>query len=118
MITKNFIEYFFPGALFADSAMVDVPSRDVAEAKANAPAHAYAFRFITRGRHENELDSRVIDRSGMHYIGGTIYTVDDVKALPGKNDILLANMQCNGWDKVIRTPLGNFQPFTATDKRV
>jgi hypothetical protein len=44
--------------------------------------------------------------------------LDQVKVLePAKNySILVSNMECNKWDRVVRTVCGNFQPLNEGDK--
>lgn len=41
--------------------------------------------------------------------------VDEVKAEVPNSDILVGNMQRNGWDRVVKTRCGNFQPLTSLD---
>lgn len=59
------------------------------------------------------------DYDPMTYFG-EVLTLDQVKALePAKNyDILVSNMECNKWDRVVRTVRGNFQPLNEGDKVV
>ena len=48
------------------------------------------------------------------YVGDRL-AVDDIEALDGQHDILLANMRGNGWDHVVRTRRGNFQSIEGDD---
>lgn len=120
MLTKHFVVYSFPGSLFSETTSQEIDSWDPDKAKAKAPKGAFSFQFITKGRRDDELDSKIIDRSGNYYLGGTLYTLDDVEQgkMPGSTDILLTNMRGNGWNTVIKTPRGNVQPFTNKDRLV
>lgn len=48
------------------------------------------------------------------YVGEAL-TAADVERLPDDHSILLSNMQGNGWDRVVRTRRGNFQPVEDGD---
>ena len=65
-------------------------------------ARPYGFYFTTRGRRDDELDSRTIKTSHMHYLGGEILTLEQVKARKDPKDkILILNMEGNGYKRVI-----------------
>ncbi len=84
-------------------------------------AKPYAFMFSTRERKDDELDSKVVNNSGMYYLGGTIYTRQEVedRNLPGE-EILRFNMKANGIDKIIVITNGfkSTQPFGKEDVRL
>jgi len=111
MLKKEFVRIFSPGTFVAEDNLIEVESRDVDAAVEltrgiiqRHGATPYGFRFETYGREDDELDSRVLDRSPMYYLGGVVRTVEEVEAAaePGER-ILLSNMQCNGYDRVITT---------------
>ena len=65
-------------------------------------AKPYGFRFVTRERKKNELDSREVRVSGIYYLGGKILTLEDVINRNDPNDkILISNMKRNEYYKVI-----------------
>ena len=108
---KNFVVFCSPGTFVAEQDTKEIESWNVEEAiemaksiKQRHGAYPYGFYFITRGRRQNELDSRIRKTSGIYYLGGTVKTLEDVKAEndPG-NRILISNMECNKWDRVIVT---------------
>lgn len=70
-------------------------------------AKPYAFRFSTRSRADDELDSRETDHSPMYFLGGKVETLAQVKARATEKDsILVSNMEDNGYDRVITTTKG------------
>lgn len=106
---KHFVTFYSPGTFMAEDSTLPIESWDVAEAvrmsrsiKERYGAVPYGFQFSTRSRSDADLDSRQSARSGTYYLGGRIETVADVEA---RNDprerILLANMRCNGWDRIV-----------------
>lgn len=106
---KHFITFLSPGTFVHEETTKEIDSWDTDEAiklakgiKERHGATPFAFYFSTRSRNEDELDSRVVKRSGRYYLGGKIETIDDVRR---RNDpqerILLSNMEENGWDRII-----------------
>jgi hypothetical protein len=81
-------------------------------------AKPYGFRFTTRARADDELDSKVIATSPMHYIGGKVETLAEVEARndPGE-EILRSNMRINRYDRIWTTTEGWkwTQPLQADD---
>lgn len=105
----HFVEFLFPGTFVAESTVRPIDSWDVETAKAMAlnvheryGARPYGFRFFTKTRAEHELDSSVSARSNLYYLGGKVETIDEVRAraLPDER-ILLSNMECNHYDKIV-----------------
>lgn len=85
-----------------DSWDVDIAiemARDVVE---RYNARPYGFRFLTRERSEQDLDSHISVTSGMYYLGGKIETREDVEA---RNDpaeeILRDNMRMNDISRIV-----------------
>ena len=106
---KHFVTFYSPGIFVSESTEREVDSWDVEKAKEMARsikerhgATPYGFKFITRGREDNELDSKILNRSNMYYLGGKVRHLDFI-ILENKPDeqILISNMKINGWDRVI-----------------
>ena len=105
----HFVTFYSPGTFVAESSSLPIDSWDVAKAKAMAGevkerygATPYGFRFTTRTREDNELDSKVTATSPTYYLGGTVETLEQVKArATDKERILVANMEGNKWDRII-----------------
>lgn len=106
---KHFVVFYSPGTFFAESTTKEIDAWDVNQAKEMARvikerhgATPYGFQFITRGRTDEDLDSKVIDRSPMYYLGGKVETYEEVVARNDpKEEILRSNMKCNGYDRII-----------------
>ncbi len=98
-----------PGTFVSESTTKEVDSWDVNIAKEMAEkiserynSAPYGFYFSTKSRLETDLDSKVINKSPMYYLGGTILVLDEIKSRNDPNDrILISNMECNKWDRVI-----------------
>lgn len=100
---KHHVTFYSPGTLFSETTTLPIPSwdRELAVAMSKTVterygAKPYGFKFST------ETDGKETARSGMHHLGGKILTLADVEARQDpRDDILLTNMRCNGWDRVI-----------------
>lgn len=108
-LTAHFVTFYSPGTFVAEDTTLPIDAWDVPTAKAMATditerhgATPYGFRFTTRGREADELDSRVIARSPMYFLGGVVETLDQVKARATEADrILIGNMEGNGYARII-----------------
>src|SRR5580765_847001 len=100
---QNFVTFYSPGTLFPEETTKPIDSWDVDKAIEMArtiterhSAKPYGFRFITRGRGERDLDSKVTNTSGVYYLGGKVLTLADVEARNDpKEEILRNNMRFN-----------------------
>lgn len=107
-VSKHFVTFYSPGTLFAETTTKPVDSWDVDAAlklmqdvTERYNAKPYGFRFTTRSRGDNDLDSREIDRSPMYFVGGKVETLAEIRSRNDPADrILLANMEGNGYDRV------------------
>jgi len=106
---KHFVTFYSPGTFVAEQTTKPIESWDVEEAvilsrdvKERYGAIPFGFRFSTRERCDDELDSRESKRSKMYYLGGTVLTLEEIKARKDPADAtLISNMECNGWDRVL-----------------
>lgn len=115
---KHYAEFYSPGSFFNETDIVPMDCRSVDEAINKAPKTAFAFTFFDREELEQVgevLRGHSKNRSQRYYLGGDLLTVEQVKAQVPNSDILVNNMECNGWKQVIRTPFGNFQPLHEGD---
>lgn len=123
-------EFKIPGAFFPEEGSRTVDHRDPGRAVEELPANVYAFRFVTLTYlaattelgETVELPPTRSDESGWYYPGGTIYDLAHVRIMAGNNPAryrtLLANMEGNGWGRLVRCRTGNWQPFEAGDELV
>lgn len=105
----HFVEFLSPGTFVHEVTTKAIDAWDVERAKLMAidiveryGARPYGFRFITRSRSDDELDSKVTAQSGVYYLGGTIRTIEQVEAdADPAETILLSNMRSNGWPRIV-----------------
>jgi hypothetical protein len=108
-VKKHFVTFYSPGTFFSEASEKPIDSWDVEKAKMMVKgikerygATPYGFRFSTRERKDDELDSKVVKTSGMYYLGGKVETLAQVKKrATDKDRILISNMECNGWKRII-----------------
>ncbi len=114
MMEQHFVTFYSPGTFVAETSErpIDAWSIDAALAfardiKERHGATPYGFRFTTRSRGPNDLDSKVSATSPMHYFGVKVETLEQVKARATESDrILIGNMEGNGWDRIVTTTSG------------
>lgn len=106
---KHFVTFFSPGTFVSEITTKPIDKWNTNTAiemaekiKERHGAKPYGFQFSTRERRDNDLDSKVTKTSNMYYLGGKIETLAQIKKRNDpKEEILISNMECNGWDKVI-----------------
>lgn len=121
----HFVTFYSPGTFVAETTSKPIPSWDIDLAVAMAgdirerhAARPYGFRFTTRARSDDELDSKVIATSPMHYIGGKVETREEVEARNDpREETLRTNMRINGYDRIWTSTQGWkwTQPLRADD---
>lgn len=119
MVTKTFVEFYFPGPICSETSHREVSSRDPIQVE--VPKGCFAFQFYDQDTEEVEVfgKKRTLfdDRknvSPMYYLGGEI--VDQREAERRGKTILADNMRCNGYKHCILTPQG--QAFPVEDRDV
>ena len=106
---KHFVTFLSPGTFVAEQSTKPIGSWDTEDAMEMARdilerhgATPYGFYFTTRSRKDRERDSSVTDRSGTYYLGGKILSIEDIESRHDpKDNVLLSNMRCNGWSRVV-----------------
>jgi hypothetical protein len=112
---QTYVEFMFPGSFFSETTTRKVSSRVT---PTDIPEGAYGYRFFDRQELTEggeTLIGKNTNYSGTTYPGGVTFTVEQVENLPGDYKILASNMRNNGYDLVVRTRRGNFQPFNKDD---
>ena len=106
---KHYVIFYSPGSFVAERTDKEIDSWDVEKAKEMATeikerhgARPYGFRFATRERGDNDFDSKETQRSKMYFLGGEVWTIDELKARNNPRDrILISNMENNNWPRVV-----------------
>lgn len=124
-MTKHFVTFESPGTLFNEETTKEIGAWDENEAQKMARtiierygAKPFSFYFTTRERGAKDFDSRETRRSGRYFLGGTLLTLEQVKAQNDpSNETLIRNMECNGWSRVVdnRNSYRSVHPFLAGD---
>lgn len=116
---KHFVEFLSPGTFFSETTIKEIDSWDVSMATIMSKniterhnAKPYGFRFITKERKDNELDSKETETSGIYYLGGKVLSLQEVKDRNDpKDEILISNMENNNYSHIIEN--NNSWRFTA-----
>lgn len=107
---KHFVHILSPGTFLSEENTYEIDRwGDVQKAlelartvKQRYGARPYGFCFSTRRREIDDFDSKVSQRSGMYYIGGTIETYEEVMARNDPDEeILRSNMKSNGYKRIV-----------------
>ena len=114
---KHFVTFFSPGTFVAETTTKPITSWNVGAARAMATtiterygARPYGLQFSTRSRGDDDLDSKVTDKSPMYYLGGQVRTIEEVEP----DSTLYWNMKSNHYSRVITTN-GWTQPLNDED---
>lgn len=107
---KHKVVFYSPGTLFSESTSRDIGSWDTKEAVKLAETitygKPYGFVFETHLTAEDVPDGeggrlkvqpKLVDKSGVHFLGGTTLTYDMVCETHRESDILRSNMRGNGY---------------------
>jgi hypothetical protein len=106
---KYFVTFYSPGTFVSEEDEHEIDSWDVKEAVKLSKditqrygAKPYGFRFSVRSRGPNDLDSKVTKTSGMYYLGGEVFTLEQIKARNNpKDQILIDNMRFNNIKRIV-----------------
>lgn len=106
---QNFVTFYSPGTFVAEESTKPINAWDIEVAKKMAHtvverygATPYGFQFSTRGRGDDDLDSKEIARSPFYHLGGKVETLAEVEARNDpKEENLRSNMRGNGYEKIV-----------------
>lgn len=127
----RYVEFLVPGSLYPNQ--VTQPASEVLKDDGDVdpskvPASAYAYMFFDRvegvarvNGEDHKIFSMSFNRSHRCFINGTVYTVKQIREEfgdDGTKDILLRNVESNGWDRVVLCRTGNWQPMLECDENV
>lgn len=112
---KHYVQFSYPGAFFSEHSTEEIAERNAELVK--VPEGAFAYQFYDR--EEVEVDGETLRGECKNYSGftyfGKAYTLEEVKSEFPQYTTLISNMECNGWNKVVRTRRGNWQPIEEGD---
>lgn len=105
---QHFVLFLSPGTMFAEQTTRPIGAWDVDAAVSMARtiterhgAKPYGFRFLTRAREDDELDSHIVKESRTYYLGGRVLTLADVEREMPHEETLLWNMRTNGYERIV-----------------
>lgn len=113
-ITNRFARFYAPGTFFAEEW--NKPAETLDPEAVDFPDNAFAFTLheridIVDGDATYEGKTTQV---GLRYYhaDSKVETLDEVRRNPKATQILISNMECNRWDRVVWTRWGNWpQPF-------
>ncbi len=111
MATKvqKIVRFFYLGSLVSNYQ--DKKVDDYYEV--SVPKNAFAYQFLERTILETQtevLKGELKIASKMKYPEGQVMGIKEVQE-SSDLEILISNMKYNNWESVVKTRLGNFQPF-------
>ena len=113
-MTHKFVEFEMAGAFFAETERIDVDDFP-SPRKINWPGYAFAAKFYEQTIIESNGESL---RGTPKQVGKRVFRQGAVvcrseheASNAGGGDILISNMAINGYPAVVKTNLGNWQPF-------
>lgn len=112
---KHYVQFSYPGVIVNEYEVKEVEKRDAA--LITVPAGACAYRFFDRTEiilNGEKLVGEPKNFSPLTYLGKA-YTLKQVKAEFPESKMLISNMECNGFKRVVRTRCGNWQPLSEDD---
>lgn len=120
---KHYVVFYSPGTFFDESSSKPIKNWNIKKAIALSKdvverygARPYGFRFETYITSKPvpdgeggtlEVKSKLISSSGIHFIGGKIRTLSEIKSRNDPNDrILIFNMECSDYNEVVESTNG------------
>lgn len=109
---QHYIQYLQPGVIMSDTYEKKIDHRDH-EKVGVLPEYTFGFRFFDR--EEIEQNGEILRGTPKNFSGWTIE--GEVKKLADISDMpdLRANMEGNGYDRVVITKYGQFIPIGEGD---
>ena len=115
--TKHYLETYYPGFLVSDTSVEEVDHRDPKRVELDDRAYAFRFfdRTVTTTPDGEALMGKPKNHSGLIFPEGRVMTPEDVERdMPGEK-ILISNMRCNGYKRVVHTKFGQTFPLNDED---
>lgn len=113
----HYVEWFYPGIIVTETSSEKIKSRDKLPP---VPEHAFGYRFFDREevkKGKEVLLGTCKNYSPKYYFGEEM-TLSQVKDKMPKENILIRNMECNGYKKIVHTQYEQYFPLEKKDKVV
>lgn len=117
MSLKHYIEFFYCGILVSETSIEKIKGR---RKDFKVPKGSYGYRYFDQEeikQGDEILTGKRKNYSGIHYFG-EVLSLKEVKEKFPHEKILIRNMEGNNWERVVKTNMGNFQPFSKRDKLI
>jgi len=118
--TVHYIRRYYPGLMVSNNSAEEVSSRDPHQIQPKR--NMYGFMFFDKVEVTTEANgesvvtlSKQMNESPTYYHGGRVLSQSDVAKMGSRYNILLSNMQCNEWDRVIQIRAGSCFPLRDGD---
>ncbi len=112
---KHYVEYFYPGIMVSETSVKEIPER--INGNIGFPERCFGYRFydveVIQLPNE-ELRGKRKNISGMYYCG-VEYSAEQIKINFPNERILLSNIRCNSYVRLVKTCMGNWQPLDDDD---
>jgi len=114
-MTKHFVTFYSPGTFVTETSTeeincwcIDQALQRAAEIVERHGARPHSFRFFTMERGDDDWEPKRTNSSGYYFLPHCrVLTLEEIKAGGDPSDsILISNMECNGWDRVVTTTSG------------
>ena len=105
---RIYLQKMYPGIIVSETSDVDITDTGMPEFVENG---CYAYRLYKRTVSMvdgEELLGKKRDYSGTVFLGGRVYSLDEVKREKPNERILISNMEINDWEYVVETRQGQF----------
>jgi hypothetical protein len=111
-------ELYMPGSFMDESSTVEVNGRTIEQIARTADISVFAVRTFKVlegtaqvGDKTVKVRSERFDVSPQAFVGGDVFTLEEVKTQFPQHSTLISNMEGNGWNRVIRARTGNWKPY-------
>ena len=113
---KTYVVFKLPGSFIAEQTEREVQDRSF---PTDVPKNCFGFYFYdiyeATGPKGELISGTRQNVSAMTYFGEE-FTLERVKRECPNSKVLISNMECNGWNRVVCTRLGNWQPLEDGDR--
>lgn len=115
MQLRKYICFMMPGSFVAEMREHDITYSEAPEAPKHCFAYYFFSRYVTQDPQGNVINGPAFNETPVTYRGKE-YTLEELTTLNDpKHKILISNIKCNGWARVVHTVAGNWLPLKDGD---